>query len=189
MRRAAPQQLESARAPRGKRRGDGCGHLCARHHGTGAPARTIGNARVLGRSTGCRNRASILAVLDTALTADNSGHTGTAVLLLDLDGFKAINDQSGHAIGDNVLRHTAQRLIASARASDFVGRLGGDEFLVVCPHVDGKLRAVQIANRILAALSEPIEIDGKRIAAMASVGVAWTNSDMNGGGCVGFAGH
>jgi diguanylate cyclase (GGDEF)-like protein len=139
--------------------------------------------------TGCRNRASILAVLDIALTTDNSAHTGTAVLLLDLDGFKAINDQSGHAIGDNVLRHTAQRLIASARASDFVGRLGGDEFLVVCPHVDGKLRAVQIANRILAALSEPIEIDGKRIAAMASVGVAWTNSDMNGGGCVGFAGH
>jgi diguanylate cyclase (GGDEF)-like protein len=86
----------------------------------------------------------------------------------------------GHAIGDDVLRHTAQRLIASARTSDFVGRLDGDEFLIVCPHVDGKPTAVQIANRISAALSEPIEINGKPIAAMASVGVAWTNGKMNG---------
>jgi diguanylate cyclase (GGDEF)-like protein/PAS domain S-box-containing protein len=130
--------------------------------------------------TGCRNRASILAVLETALATGNAAQTGTAVLFLDLDGFKAINDQLGHAIGDDVLGHTAQRLIATARASDFVGRLGGDEFLIVCPHVDGKPRAVQIANRISAALSEPIEIDGKRIAAMASVGVAWTNGNMKG---------
>jgi diguanylate cyclase (GGDEF)-like protein/PAS domain S-box-containing protein len=137
--------------------------------------------------TGCRNRASILAVLDTALATDNAAQTGTAVLFLDLDGFKQINDQLGHAIGDDVLRHTAQRLIASARVGDFVGRLGGDEFLIVCPHVDGKPTAVQIANRISAALNEPIEINGKPIAAMASVGVAWTNGKMNGDNLVAAA--
>ena len=64
----------------------------------------------------------------------------------------------GHATDDRVLRHTAQRLIASARFSDFVGRqTSGDEFLIVCPHVDGKLTAVQIANRISAALRESDE--------------------------------
>jgi diguanylate cyclase (GGDEF)-like protein len=59
--------------------------------------------------TGCRNHSSILAVLDTALATGNAAQTGTAVLFRDLDGFKAINDELGHAIGGDVLRHTAQR--------------------------------------------------------------------------------
>jgi diguanylate cyclase (GGDEF)-like protein/PAS domain S-box-containing protein len=112
--------------------------------------------------TGCHNRAAILTRLESALGA---GTTGVAAVFLDLDGFKQVNDRDGHAAGDALLSRTARVIASATRPTDVVGRLGGDEFLVVCDDVTGPDTAVVLANRIADAL---------RVAGVASsVGVAW----------------
>jgi diguanylate cyclase (GGDEF)-like protein/PAS domain S-box-containing protein len=125
--------------------------------------------------TGCRNRESVLAALDRIIGEASLSGSGTAVLFVDLDGFKAVNDRFGHAVGDELLRRTGRSLIACARGSDVVGRLGGDEFLVVCPNVAGEPVARSIAERLAAALGEATEIRGVRIESRASIGVAWVD--------------
>jgi diguanylate cyclase (GGDEF)-like protein/PAS domain S-box-containing protein len=95
-----------------------------------------------------------------------------AVLFIDLDGFKLINDRFGHAAGDTVLATTAQRLVTAVRGTDIVGRLGGDEFLVILENAgtDDNIRTV--AGRILERVSEPITIGGSDVSVRPSVGVA-----------------
>jgi diguanylate cyclase (GGDEF)-like protein len=100
-----------------------------------------------------------------------------AVLFVDLDGFKAVNDELGHAGGDEVLARAAERLVATARACDSVGRLGGDEFIVVLPELpadaDDALVAVRAAGeRFLAAVQEPLIVGGMPVHVSASIGAA-----------------
>jgi len=99
-------------------------------------------------------------------------HSGMSVTLLDLDHFKKVNDAYGHLVGDEVLKETARRIQATTRAYDLVGRLGGEEFVIVHPDAD-YLQAKGIASRIWEAIrQEPYVIEGKRIKVAASLGVA-----------------
>jgi diguanylate cyclase (GGDEF)-like protein len=95
-----------------------------------------------------------------------------AVLFLDVDSFKMVNDGLGHAAGDAVLRGVAQRLRECTRQADTVARLGGDEFGVLLEDIHGEPDAIQAAERVVAALSAPLEMDGRTVRARASIGVA-----------------
>ena len=95
-----------------------------------------------------------------------------AVLFIDLDRFKQINDSLGHAVGDKVLRAVAKRLMAVVRGSDTVGRLGGDEFVVVLSEVDNAQNAARHAERIHAALTESIAIAEHYLQITISIGVS-----------------
>ena len=118
--------------------------------------------------TSIANRSSLLAHLEHLASAGEP----FAALLIDLDGFKAVNDTLGHLIGDAVLREVAQRLQRSVRQDDLVGRLGGDEFLVLA-RVRDKEGARELANRILVALTHPFRIDGQTIHLGGSIGIAF----------------
>ena len=115
---------------------------------------------------------------DRAL-ASLSRHPGrrTGVLFIDLDRFKSVNDDHGHAAGDAVLREVAHRLAGSVRAGDTVGRLGGDEFVVLLPDLSGPGNAYAVAGKVLERLRVPIEVDGKPTMVTASVGVAVAPDD------------
>ena len=93
-----------------------------------------------------------------------------AVVFVNLDGFKELNDRYGHAAGDELLRTAAKRLRHAVREQDMVGRIGGDEFLVFCPNVGGESQATRLAGRIEAALRDSVP---------ASVGVAWSSGDAH----------
>jgi len=93
------------------------------------------------------------------------------VLFVDLDGFKPINDSFGHAAGDAILMGAADRLRAEARESDTVARVGGDEFLMLLEDVNNAADCIAIANRVLAALSQPFEVAGKQVQIACSIGV------------------
>jgi len=96
----------------------------------------------------------------------------TAVLFLDVDHFKLLNDRFGHARGDQVLQAVAERVRAAIRPGDTAARLGGDEFAVLLEEVDGPAAAILVAERLLAGLSDPIELDGSLPRVGASIGVA-----------------
>jgi diguanylate cyclase (GGDEF)-like protein len=99
------------------------------------------------------------------------GHS-TALLFLDLDGFKSINDRFGHEAGDALLHDVGARLIGCVRSSDTVSRLGGDEFVIVLPQIAHVDDAVTAAEKIINALSEPVTIAGQRIEVTTSIGIA-----------------
>ncbi len=120
--------------------------------------------------TGCHNRSSILAALERELERDGPGDT--AVVYVDLDKFKPINDTLGHAAGDEVLIALAERLQLASRDSDLVGRLGGDEFIVVVHEVPAPRVAMVVAERICRSLASPFEVSGGSAELRASVGVA-----------------
>ena len=124
------------------------------------------------RLTGLPNRALAQDRLQQALRkARRSGHP-LAVLFLDLDRFKPVNDTFGHAVGDRLLQAVAQRLSDGLRSSDTVARLGGDEFLLILEDVAGAEAAGQLADNLLAALQEPFRIDGHDLQIGASIGIA-----------------
>jgi diguanylate cyclase (GGDEF)-like protein len=122
--------------------------------------------------TGLPNRGELDRTLRVALEAARRDETPVSLMFIDLDGFKQCNDRYGHAAGDHVLRVSAQRLGNAVRPGDVVGRLGGDEFVVLADALPPGPTAVQIAERIVAALSLPIEYNGGTITIGASVGVA-----------------
>jgi diguanylate cyclase (GGDEF)-like protein/PAS domain S-box-containing protein len=124
--------------------------------------------------TGCYNRASILPAIEAII--DGSGEkTDLAVSFVDLDHFKPVNDHLGHAAGDELLKIVASRLQAAVRDADLVARIGGDEFLVVCPGIGGPERAMKLAERLSAALAGEVGIAGSTIELAASIGVAWSS--------------
>ncbi len=125
--------------------------------------------------TGLANRRLFVERLGTALAGTARLGTQVAVLFLDLDRFKAVNDSLGHRYGDRLLTEVAHRLQAVVRRGDVVSRFGGDEFGVVCQHpaADGAVEvALALAGRILAALEVPFYLDGRRLSLAASIGVA-----------------
>jgi diguanylate cyclase (GGDEF)-like protein len=135
--------------------------------------------------TGLYNRRHIFARAREELArlqrerANHHPLAGMSVTLLDLDHFKKVNDAYGHLIGDEVLKETARRIQATTRAYDLVGRLGGEEFVIVHPDAD-YTQAKSIAGRIWEAIrQEPYVIEGKKITVAASLGVATLDPDVD----------
>ena len=122
--------------------------------------------------TGLANRAQFLDRLRDAFVAAQAAGTRFAVLLGDLDGFKAVNDSRGHDAGDLVLQAVAKRLRGAARANDTVARLGGDEFAMILPSIGTTEHAALVAGRIVRSVQDPIAIDGDTVSVGISVGVA-----------------
>ncbi|HET7310376.1 MAG TPA: EAL domain-containing protein [Mycobacteriales bacterium] len=122
--------------------------------------------------TGLPNRA-LLQQRATVALAD-AGRTGSAVavMLLDLDHFKEINDTLGHRVGDNLLRAVGERLAGAVRETDVVARLGGDEFGILTSCMNSADDAVVLAERLLSVLREPFFVDGVRLQSQASIGIA-----------------
>ncbi len=119
--------------------------------------------------TNLPNRRALIEELERRLAA---GKSPTALLFLDLDRFKYMNDYLGHLAGDRVLVTTADRIRMSVRPGDFTARLGGDEFLVVMNGAGGELAAMATANRLLSLVSKPIEVSSQHVSHTASVGIA-----------------
>ena len=122
--------------------------------------------------TGLANRALFADRLDAALRDQQRHDEAVAVLFLDIDDFKSVNDSLGHAAGDRLLCIAAQRLGACAREADTVARFAGDEFAILMPRVGNLGEAVGIAERVAAALREPLILEGRRTTIAASVGIA-----------------
>jgi diguanylate cyclase (GGDEF)-like protein/PAS domain S-box-containing protein len=127
--------------------------------------------------TGLANRHQFRSQLAELLEPAMGGPNSCAVLCLDLDHFKTINDTLGHAIGDALLQEVARRLLACTRRSDMVARLGGDEFAVILRDLSGAEEAEQLTRRLLEGLQAPCEVQGARIAVQASIGVAMSPRD------------
>ena len=121
--------------------------------------------------TGLATRRRLQERLDVAVEDAKRRGTGLAVLMVDLDGFKEINDTYGHPAGDEVLRETANRLSRSVRREDTVARLGGDEFVVLLRELTDLQAAERIASIIVGSLAEPIAIEDYKVRVSASVGV------------------
>ena len=122
--------------------------------------------------TGLTNRTALSQHLDDLVAAEPGTERGFGVLFIDLDGFKEVNDQFGHAAGDAVLIEVANRLRRVCRAPDLVARIGGDEFVVVLSEPTHRENIRNVAGRILAILGEPYEITNTLVAVGASIGVA-----------------
>jgi diguanylate cyclase (GGDEF)-like protein len=116
------------------------------------------------------NRTALNSALSHALAETSRGEMPPALLILDLDSFKGINDSLGHSAGDDVLRAIAKRLQDAVRETDTVARLGGDEFAVMLPK-STLVRARRVANRIFKALSESVDVGDLRITCGTSIGV------------------
>ena len=124
--------------------------------------------------TGLPNRLMLSDRLERALAGVRRHDRMSAVLYVDLDRFKAVNDTLGHAIGDQVLIEAAGRIRRSVRETDTVARLGGDEFVVLCERIDGLHHAADSAQRIIAALEVPFRLGDDEPHISASVGIAFS---------------
>jgi diguanylate cyclase (GGDEF)-like protein/PAS domain S-box-containing protein len=120
--------------------------------------------------TGLRNRAGLDAAIDEALEATRLTGSRTAVLFLDLDRFKPVNDEHGHAVGDQVLRAVAGRLQRCVRPGDSVARLGGDEFVIVARGVANARAVSTLAARVQRVVGQPIRVQGRSIQIDVSIG-------------------
>ncbi|KHD73033.1 diguanylate cyclase [Actinoplanes utahensis] len=122
---------------------------------------------------------SLTGLANRAVLVDRLASPGpVALLYLDLDGFKEINDARGHDAGDAVLTAVAARLSAAVRATDLVVRLGGDEFVLLCPDLPAE-EAVNLAQRVLAEVAQPIPFEGTMLEVGVSVGIAAPGGDRN----------
>lgn len=124
--------------------------------------------------TGLPNRALLLDRLSKGLARLQRRQESVAVLFVDLDGFKAINDRLGHQAGDAVLVAVAERLRAALRIQDTVARLSGDEFVVLCEGLPVQPTAGEIAQRLATALAEPVVLGTEHVLVSASIGITVT---------------
>lgn len=129
--------------------------------------------------TGLANRALLLQHIEQRLASLKRRQGLGAVLFIDLDDFKPINDCLGHAIGDQCLKQVGQRLSRNIRKEDLAGRLGGDEFLVVLNHLDTRAQAETVAKKLAEVLREPITLDGQTLLLSASLGLAYLEPDTD----------
>ncbi|MBD5655328.1 MAG: diguanylate cyclase, partial [Candidatus Eremiobacteraeota bacterium] len=130
--------------------------------------------------TALPNRISVLSRLDEALAQAEQTGTRAAVLFLDIDGFKNVNDTVGHRGGDVVLAEVAQRLRGTLRLQEYIGRLGGDEFAIVVPHFVDRDEIESIAQRVGGVLTFPFAVEEERFSLSASIGVAIYPDDATG---------
>jgi diguanylate cyclase (GGDEF)-like protein/PAS domain S-box-containing protein len=126
--------------------------------------------------TGLPNRALLKNRIEDALVRADRLETGVAVLFIDLDRFKVINDSVGHALGDALLQEVATRFQEPLRPGDTIGRFGGDEFMVVCNRIPNEAAAAAAAERFLAQLDEPVDLEGGKVFVTASCGIAFADS-------------
>ncbi len=130
--------------------------------------------------TGLANRVLFRDRLSRAIQEAKRTNGMVGLLLLDLDGFKNINDTWGHPIGDKLLIALAGRLNACVRDSETVGRLGGDEFVIVLPDVTSSRHVGNVAGRILEEVSTPFDLDGRRTVISGSIGISLAPNDGEG---------
>lgn len=122
--------------------------------------------------TGLPNRRLLLDRLDRALAQAGRRHGQVALLMIDVDDFKRVNDGFGHEAGDRLLQSLAERLQGATRDADTVSRYGGDEFVILIPEADGREGAATVARKIRSAFAAPFVVHGRAIMASASIGVA-----------------
>jgi len=127
--------------------------------------------------TGVANRALFLTRLSEAIAHSRRGGKRVALLLLDVDHFKGVNDTLGHPIGDGLLKEVAGRLISLTRETDTVARLGGDEFAVIATNIADEDGAAYLAQRIIERLTEPFVLEGQEVLASVSIGVTFGDPD------------
>ena len=123
------------------------------------------------------NRANFVEHLHEAITRDRRNNGLTALLFIDLDRFKTINDTLGHDYGDELIKQVADRIRRATRETDVVSRLGGDEFTVMLTNVSDEIHASIIAKHILARLSQPYMLDGHEVYSSASIGITLSPID------------
>ena len=123
--------------------------------------------------TGLPNRALIYEYSSHLLAAADRKHSRGALLFVDLDRFKQVNDLHGHEIGDRLLKEVASRMVACVRQEDLIGRLGGDEFVIVLPYLDRGYTAPTVARHVIDALTMPFHIAGLELSISASVGISF----------------
>ncbi len=131
--------------------------------------------------TGLANRLALQLRLDQALPEARRRSCGVAVLFIDLDRFKIINDTLGHVVGDRLLGEVACRLQRVVRESDLVARLGGDEFVILLPDVENASDAAAVAGKVLAAFARPVLIDANELHTSPSIGISLSPSDGSDG--------
>jgi diguanylate cyclase (GGDEF)-like protein len=142
-----------------------------------AAEREVRNLALQDPLTDLPNRRQFDEALKTSLSAIPTAPEAHAVLLLDLNGFKKINDVHGHPVGDQVLIHVGARLLRAVRDGDLVARLGGDEFAVLARNVAGSEGAATVALRIIEALSTPVSAGGVQHSVGTAIGVALSPHD------------
>jgi diguanylate cyclase (GGDEF)-like protein/PAS domain S-box-containing protein len=133
--------------------------------------------------TGLPNRTLLAERLGLALDRAHREGLTLALLFLDLDHFKTINDSLGHSVGDAVLRQAAQRMRGATRSGDMVARLGGDEFLILLEGLQhGREDAEQVAEKLVRAFQQPFEVGARSLSVTTSIGISlypWDGSDVN----------
>lgn len=155
---------------------DACVHLCALALEREHTRQRIRQLAFYDGLTGLPNRSLLQAKADKAIAAATRSNEKLAVLFIDLDRFKQVNDSLGHPAGDELLRQIASKLRRDLRASDIAGRLSGDEFVVVLPQSDVE-QTTDMVERLLALLGSPVTVAGVALAASASVGIAMFPDD------------
>ncbi len=128
--------------------------------------------------TGLPNRALFRNRVEHALASRRRDHLPVAVLFLDIDDFKDINDSLGHAAGDEVLQEVARRLQDCMRPVDTAARLGGDEFAILIRDAESELHSIEIAHRVTSTIRTTIALDGRDVAAAVSIGIAFSDQNM-----------
>ena len=141
-------------------------HEAARDHGKAQESLALTDPL-----TGLPNRRLLVDRVSMSLVRARRDQSAMAVLYLDLDGFKEVNDRLGHGAGDALLKMVAGRLSAAVREEDTVARLGGDEFVIVL-HLSGGADAGPVASKIIKAVSQPYDIEGQAVGITISAGVA-----------------
>jgi diguanylate cyclase (GGDEF)-like protein len=122
--------------------------------------------------TGLSNRRYVNTLFDKVLALAKRPRQLVAVIYIDLDDFKPINDRAGHKVGDEVLRVTAGRLKQATRSTDICARLGGDEFVAICTQLDEADQVHVIVDKIMSSLTAPIPIKGEQYGVGASIGIS-----------------
>ncbi len=121
--------------------------------------------------TGLANRRLLVDRMSMAVAQARRNKSHMAVVYMDLDGFKQVNDTLGHGAGDSLLKTVARRLTGTVREEDTVARLGGDEFVMSLPHIHGREDAARMAAKIIEAVSQPLEIEGRMVRVTTSAGI------------------